>query len=125
MLDLADFDSTCLPVLQRKYMLLLGPIDPHKSGKLTVRANVVAHYCFLLLQRMSCFHEGLIAESDSDSRQHLSIRSGNKMYPLLGPLTRDIVCRLHQFVAAGRTSISAKMTKRKLLFSTAAATRPL
>src|SRR5262249_50225372 len=80
---------------------------------------------FLLLQRMFCFHEGLIAESDSDSRQHLSIRSGNKMYPLLGPLTRDIVCRLDQFVAARRTSISAKMTKIKLLFSTVAAARPL
>ena len=28
------------------------------------------------------------------------------MYPLLGPLTRDIVCRLDQFVAAGMTGAS-------------------
>jgi hypothetical protein len=35
------------------------------------------------------------------------------MYPLLGPLTRDIVCRLHQFVAAGMTGISAKLAKLK------------
>jgi len=60
---------------------------------------------------MICFREGLIAESDIEPRQHLSIRSGNKMYPLLGPLTRDIVCRLDQFEAAGMTGSSAKMAR--------------
>jgi hypothetical protein len=33
------------------------------------------------------------------------------MYPLLEPLTRDIVCRLDQFVATGMTGTSAKITK--------------
>jgi len=37
------------------------------------------------------------------------------MYPLLGPLTRDIVGRLDQFVAAGMTGSSAFMTKTNLL----------
>jgi hypothetical protein len=39
------------------------------------------------------------------------------MDPLLEPLTRDIVCRLDQFVAAGMTGTSAKITKMNgLLF---------
>jgi hypothetical protein len=33
------------------------------------------------------------------------------MYPLLEPLTRDIVCRLDQFVAAGMTGTSAKINE--------------
>lgn len=35
------------------------------------------------------------------------------MYPLLEPLTRDIACRLDQFVAAGMTGISATIAKMK------------
>src|ERR1700745_497361 len=124
MRDLTDFDSTRLQVPQCKYVFLLGPIDSHKRGKLGVRNNVNLHSSLSFL-RVLCFREGLIAESDLASRQHLSIRSGNKMYPLLGPLTRDIVCRLHQFVAAGMTGISAKMAKMDLLFSTAVAARLL
>ena len=49
------------------------------------------------------------------SRQHLSIRSGNKLYPLLEPLTRDIGCRLDQFVAAGITGTSVNITKMNVL----------
>ena len=37
------------------------------------------------------------------------------MYPLLEPLTRDIVCRLDQFVAAGMTGTSATITKMNVL----------
>jgi hypothetical protein len=38
------------------------------------------------------------------------------MYPRLEPLTRDIVCRLDQFVAAGMTGTSATITKMHVLF---------
>src|SRR3954453_1270313 len=94
-------------------MFLLGPVESYKGGKITVCNNL--HSSFLLFRRVLCFRESLIAESDLQSRRHLSIRSGNKMYPLLEPLTRDIVCRLDQFVAAGMTGTSAKITKVNVL----------